>query len=124
MNIFRHKLSFILYVGTFLSLFVNAAFFYGMLLFIITFFSYSFFVIGMSPNIEEKNINALKKFVFIPVLLIKFSAIGIVSYYVLIVLKGSPLWFVGGFGLGLTIFVIASLLGRSTIGPKDESDFR
>lgn len=122
MKIFRHKLSLILLVATGGAAFVNSAFFFGMLLFLITFFSYSYLVIGMSVGLSEDSIKTIKKFNFVPVMIVKFFSIGVLSYYVLIYLEGDPFWYVGGFGVGLAIFAGGSLSRKAQAPDPGDSD--
>jgi hypothetical protein len=103
----RLDLSSLLVIGaTGLSLLVGRDFFFGMLLFMINYFSFKFIIKMMFANNEDEA-KALKRYIFIPAVVLKFAAIAIITYIVLVSLEGSPVWYVGGFGTGLLVFTIA-----------------
>lgn len=115
MTIFRDRLTIVLLAVNFFSYFVNPIFFYGMTLFFINYLSFKVIVGNIFNKTNEGNIANIKRFLFIPAFVIKLGAIGVLSYYVLIVLAGNPFWYVGGFGAGLAIFAIGSLAERRKV---------
>lgn len=100
----------ILIIATALSVLLNRDFFFGMLLFAINYSAFKVIVRTMF-GLPTDNIGNVKRFYFIPAVLLKFGAIGAISYLVLVKFHGSALWYVGGFAIGLLIFTIGVVKG-------------
>ncbi len=111
---FLDSVTLLVFAATALSLLAGRDFFCGMVLFMINYVAFKIIIRVMFASNEEEA-KALKRYIFIPAILIKFAAIAIITYIVLVTLKGSPFLFVGGFGTGLFLFTIA-VIGEHYFG--------
>lgn len=96
-------------LATMLALVVGRDFFFGMFLFLINLMAFKL-IIANSFGGNPDELKSVKKIFFIPVLIIKFLSVGIISYLVLVSAKGSPLWYVGGFAAGVALYTLGLVL--------------
>lgn len=102
---FLDKLTVVLAVLTFTSFFFQQDFFYGQLLFYINYISFKV-IVGTMFQLSGEDNRAIKKYIFIPAIIIKMLAIGAISFLVLVYMNGNPYYYIGGFGFGLAIFTL------------------
>jgi hypothetical protein len=119
---FLDKLTAALAVLTFVSYFFQRDFFYGLLLFYINYVSFKI-IVGTLFQLSSEDNSAIKKYIFIPAVIIKILAIGGISYLVLVRLNGNPYFYMGGFGFGLAIFTIGmsiSNISKRVVIPEEK----
>jgi hypothetical protein len=119
---FLDKLTVVLAVLTFSSYFFQRDFFYGLLLFYINLISFNIIVSTLFKLSSEDN-RSIKKYIFIPAIIIKMLSIGGISYLVLVYLNGSPYYYMGGFCFGLAIFTLGlsiSNVSKKVVAPEEK----
>ncbi len=112
---FLDKLIVALALLTIGSFFFQRDFFYGLLLFFINIITFKV-IVGTLFQLSSDNNSAIKKYIFIPAMVIKMTAIGGISYFVLVYLDGNPYFYVGGFGFGLVVFTIGMSISHFSKG--------
>lgn len=89
-----------------ISVLLGFEFFSGMCLLVINYLSFKF---GIKKTMKRNDggVRSIKNWLFFAVILIKYLALGIITYLVLVTFDGSPVRFVAGFGCGLFLVTAA-----------------